>query len=72
MPYKYMQTHDDTADVGDNVMIALHLVQAKCHKYWPEKGERQTHDGITVIGEDVQLRADFYIRSFQIHKAKVQ
>ena len=52
-------------------MLVLHVLQMKCYKYWPDKGERQTHDDITVVGEDVQLRADFYVRSFEIRKAKV-
>lgn len=41
----------------------------KCQQYWPEKGRREEHGALTVTGVDVQLRADFYTRTFHLKAA---
>nr|KAG5695752.1 hypothetical protein BaRGS_004497 [Batillaria attramentaria] len=44
-------------------------MKPKCYQYWPEKGQQKKHGGITVTGVDVQLRADFFTRTFRLKTA---
>ena len=61
---------------GLAVLISCHIfffffTQKKCEEYWPGLGAERDYGSIYVTGLDVQKRADYVIRTFDIKENSV-